>query len=372
MRSRFLILKTESMATLSCGLYLRCAFHVDKLARQTIRACKSCPKSVSADLIRAASRTGGIGVPAADGETATVLWRFEGGREIGSARCRCASAQAGRSLAPRPEGRQCCDRQRPKPGSGHQQEVSKCLCDICTQWCASPTSSRAWTSIATSSACRRFVASRARRAATRCIFLAAPERQGARRHRACAAAGAHLQLGPGEIRRGPQFRPSGLRGRRHLRHVRPADEAGVTINRPPRDGRMAFIRSPDNVSIELLQKGRARSPRKSRGRRCPTPASGDAVSPHPTASRRNLLKICPAGDRVLKPRRLNVRVLRMCAGALGRACARGAIESAGRSGAPTTTQVWRRVRCRRALGSRSRPAVGGNASMQARAGLDLR
>ena len=34
--------------------------------------------------------------------------------------------------------------------------------------------------------------------------------------------------------------------------------AGVTINRPPRDGRMAFVRSPDNVSIELLQKGEAR------------------------------------------------------------------------------------------------------------------
>ena len=31
--------------------------------------------------------------------------------------------------------------------------------------------------------------------------------------------------------------------------------AGVTINRPPRDGRMAFIRSPDNISIELLQQG---------------------------------------------------------------------------------------------------------------------
>ena len=32
-------------------------------------------------------------------------------------------------------------------------------------------------------------------------------------------------------------------------------KAGVVINRPPRDGRMAFIRSPDNISIELLQKG---------------------------------------------------------------------------------------------------------------------
>lgn len=35
---------------------------------------------------------------------------------------------------------------------------------------------------------------------------------------------------------------------------------GVTINRPPRDGRMAFVRSPDNISIELLQKGDAREP----------------------------------------------------------------------------------------------------------------
>ncbi len=34
-------------------------------------------------------------------------------------------------------------------------------------------------------------------------------------------------------------------------------DAGVTINRPPRDGRMAFIRSPDNVSVELLQDGDA-------------------------------------------------------------------------------------------------------------------
>ena len=37
-------------------------------------------------------------------------------------------------------------------------------------------------------------------------------------------------------------------------------KAGVTINRPPRDGRMAFVRSPDNISIELLQKGGALPP----------------------------------------------------------------------------------------------------------------
>jgi len=37
-------------------------------------------------------------------------------------------------------------------------------------------------------------------------------------------------------------------------------DAGVTINRPPRDGRMAFVRSPDNISLELLQKGEALPP----------------------------------------------------------------------------------------------------------------
>jgi lactoylglutathione lyase len=37
-------------------------------------------------------------------------------------------------------------------------------------------------------------------------------------------------------------------------------DAGVTINRPPRDGNMAFIRSPDNISIEILQKGGAKPP----------------------------------------------------------------------------------------------------------------
>ncbi len=39
-------------------------------------------------------------------------------------------------------------------------------------------------------------------------------------------------------------------------------DAGVTINRPPRDGHMAFIRSPDGISIELLQKGSSLPPRE--------------------------------------------------------------------------------------------------------------
>ncbi len=39
-------------------------------------------------------------------------------------------------------------------------------------------------------------------------------------------------------------------------------DAGVTINRPPRDGYMAFIRSPDQISIEFLQKGQALAPQE--------------------------------------------------------------------------------------------------------------
>lgn len=37
---------------------------------------------------------------------------------------------------------------------------------------------------------------------------------------------------------------------------------GVTVNRPPRDGRMAFVRSPDNISIELLQRGDPQPPQE--------------------------------------------------------------------------------------------------------------
>jgi lactoylglutathione lyase len=39
-------------------------------------------------------------------------------------------------------------------------------------------------------------------------------------------------------------------------------DAGVTINQPPRDDRMAFVRSPDNISIELLQSGEALPPKE--------------------------------------------------------------------------------------------------------------
>ncbi len=51
-------------------------------------------------------------------------------------------------------------------------------------------------------------------------------------------------------------------------------DAGVVINRPPRDGHMAFVRSPDNISIELLQAGPALPPAEP-GRPCPTRANGE-------------------------------------------------------------------------------------------------
>ena len=43
---------------------------------------------------------------------------------------------------------------------------------------------------------------------------------------------------------------------------RKLSDAGVVINRPPRDGRMAFLRSPDQISIEILQKGASLPPRE--------------------------------------------------------------------------------------------------------------
>ncbi len=43
-------------------------------------------------------------------------------------------------------------------------------------------------------------------------------------------------------------------------HCQRLMEHGVTISRPPRDGRMAFVRSPDQISVELLQKGEALAP----------------------------------------------------------------------------------------------------------------
>lgn len=75
----------------------------------------------------------------------------------------------------------------------------------------------------------------------------------------------------GEVELTHNWDESGYSGGRNFGHLayevddiyascRRLMEAGVTINRPPRDGRMAFVRSPDSISVELLQKGAALEP----------------------------------------------------------------------------------------------------------------
>lgn len=76
---------------------------------------------------------------------------------------------------------------------------------------------------------------------------------------------------PGEVELTYNWDESGYGGGRNFGHLayevddiyatcaRLMDN-GVTINRPPRDGRMAFVRSPDDISVELLQKGAALAP----------------------------------------------------------------------------------------------------------------
>lgn len=94
------------------------------------------------------------------------------------------------------------------------------------------------------------------------VFLAAPED-------AAAAGHAHAPL----LELTWNWDPEVYTGGRNFGHLayevediyatcqRLAD-AGVTINRPPRDGRMAFVRSPDGISVELLQRGAALPPRE--------------------------------------------------------------------------------------------------------------
>ena len=62
---------------------------------------------------------------------------------------------------------------------------------------------------------------------------------------------------PEEYGEGRNFGHLAYRVKDIYAHCEKLMKAGVTINRPPRDGRMAFIRSPDNISVELLQEGDA-------------------------------------------------------------------------------------------------------------------
>ena len=97
------------------------------------------------------------------------------------------------------------------------------------------------------------------------IFLAAPEDE----ERAKEEKAPMIELTynwPDEDGKGDEY--DGGRNFGHLAYVvddiyatcEKLQEGGVTINRPPRDGHMAFVRSPDGISIELLQKGESKAP----------------------------------------------------------------------------------------------------------------
>ncbi|BCJ90800.1 lactoylglutathione lyase [Terrihabitans soli] len=94
------------------------------------------------------------------------------------------------------------------------------------------------------------------------IFLAAPEDKG----NATAARAPELELtynwDPEDYGEGRNFGHLAFETDDIYALCAKLQSEGVTINRPPRDGRMAFIRSPDNISVELLQKGGALPPQE--------------------------------------------------------------------------------------------------------------
>jgi len=96
------------------------------------------------------------------------------------------------------------------------------------------------------------------------IFLAAPEDEG----RAKEEKAPMIELTYNWPDDGRNEEYDGGRNFGHLAYVvddiyatcEKLQSGGVTINRPPRDGHMAFVRSPDGISIELLQKGESKAP----------------------------------------------------------------------------------------------------------------
>ena len=94
------------------------------------------------------------------------------------------------------------------------------------------------------------------------VFLVAPEDKG----RAIGDASPLIELtynwDPEECTGGRNFGHLAFETRDIYKLCRDLMDNGVTINRPPRDGHMAFIRSPDGISVELLQKGEALEPKE--------------------------------------------------------------------------------------------------------------
>jgi lactoylglutathione lyase len=89
------------------------------------------------------------------------------------------------------------------------------------------------------------------------IFLAAPEDENSGREERAPLLELTYNWDPENYGEGRNFGHLAFEVDDIYGACRRLQESGVTINRPPRDGNMAFIRSPDDISIELLQKGAA-------------------------------------------------------------------------------------------------------------------
>ena len=92
------------------------------------------------------------------------------------------------------------------------------------------------------------------------IFLAAPEDEGQIKESRQMELELTYNWDPEEYKSGRNFGHLAYEVDNVYETCQRLMEGGVTINFPPRDGRMAFVRSPDNISIELLQKGEALAP----------------------------------------------------------------------------------------------------------------
>jgi len=89
------------------------------------------------------------------------------------------------------------------------------------------------------------------------IFLAAPDDEGVARETRAPVIELTYNWDPEEYTGGRNFGHLAFAVDDIYQLCQDLMDSGITINRPPRDGRMAFIRTPDGISIELLQKGDA-------------------------------------------------------------------------------------------------------------------
>ncbi len=92
------------------------------------------------------------------------------------------------------------------------------------------------------------------------VFLAAPEDEGTGREKAAPLLELTYNWDPEDYTGGRNFGHLAFQVEDIYAACQRLQDSGVTINRPPRDGRMAFVRSPDGISIELLQRGEAQAP----------------------------------------------------------------------------------------------------------------